>query len=229
MNKIKAKTFPLGDSALTVEFGDEISLELNKVVLRLAEYFSTNAFVGLQEIVPAYSSLTIFYDVGAVRKNFSAFPTAFAAVKSLVETALDNSEDLPEKNSRLVKIPVCFDKKFAPDLEFVAASNRLTPAETIEIFLGQSYRVFMLGFLPGFAYMGEIDARISATRKTSPRREVAKGSVGIANRQTGIYSLRSPGGWQIIGRTNVELFTPEAESPTFLQAGDSVEFYESEF
>jgi KipI family sensor histidine kinase inhibitor len=129
----------------------------------------------------------------------------------------------------LIEIPVCFDERYALDLNFVASSNDLSPDKVIEIFLAVTYRVYMLGFLPGFSYMGEVDRRIATPRKSSPRLKVPKGSVGIAGKQTGIYSLESPGGWQIIGRTDIELFTPQAESPTFLHAGDSVRFYEAKF
>ena len=116
-----------------------------------------------------------------------------------------------KKNSRTVEIPVRFDAESALDLEFVAESNGLSREKVIEIFTGTTYRVFMLGFLPGFSYMGEVDDRIATPRKETPRLSVPRGSVGIAGKQTGIYSLESPGGWQIIGRTDVELFTPEAE------------------
>ncbi len=225
----KAKFFPLGDSALTIEFGNEISVRLNNRVLKLANFFTKNSFAGFIEIVPSYSSLTIFYDAFKVRKNFFEFATAFEAVKSFAENALKKSDDLQLKETRLIKIPVCSDKEFAPDLDFVAASNNLAPEKVVEIFLGKTYHVFMLGFLPGFSYMGEVDERISMPRKQTPRTKVPKGSVGIAGKQTGIYSLESPGGWQIIGRTNIELFTPEADASTFLQAGDSVKFYESKF
>ena len=223
------KIFPIGDHALTIEFGTEISSEHNSLVLKLAAYFERNAFQGFIEVVPAYASLTCFYNVLTVRKNFSAFATAFDAVKKFAEIALRNLDDFEETASRLIEIPVCFDKEFALDLDSVAAMNNLTAKQVVEIFLHETYRVYMLGFLPGFAYMGEIDKRIAAPRKTSPRLKVPKGSVGIAGRQTGIYSLESPGGWQIIGKTDVELFTPEAESPTFLKAGDLVRFYEAAF
>lgn len=221
------KIFPLGDNALTIDFGNEISDQLNNRVLKLANFLTESSFSGFEETVPAYSSLTIFYDVWKVRQNFPEFPTAFEAVKSFAEGALSKFEDIKLNKKKLIKIPVCFDEKFALDLDFVAASNNLSPEKVVEIFLQKTYRVFMLGFLPGFSYMGELDERIAAARKRSPRTIVPKGSVGIAGRQTGIYSLESPGGWQIIGKTNVELFTPEADQPTFLQAGDSVKFYES--
>jgi inhibitor of KinA len=162
-----------------------------------------------------------------VRKNFPDFLTAFEAIKNFTENALQNLDDLEENKPRLIEIPVCFDAEYALDLDLVGALNSLSAGEVIKIFLAVTYRVYMLGFLPGFAYMGEVDECIAAPRKTAPRLKVPKGSVGIAGRQTGIYSLESPGGWQIIGKTNVELFTPEAESPTFLQAGDSVKFYEA--
>lgn len=229
MNEVKAKIFPLGDGALTIELGNEISLVLNNRVLRLAKFFDENSFAGFVESVPAYSSLTIFYDVWKVRKNYQEFSTAFEAVKSFAENALKNPGDIQLEETRLIKIPICFDKKFALDLDFVAASNNLIPEKIVEIFLRKTYRVFMLGFLPGFSYMGEVDKRIVTPRKQTPRIKVPKGSVGIAGKQTGIYSLSSPGGWQIIGQTNIELFTPDSDSSTFLRAGDSVEFYELKF
>ena len=221
--------FPLGDAGLTVEFGNEISAELNNRVINLAGFFDKNPFPGFVEIVPAYASLSVFYDVSIVRKNFPDFPTAFEAIKNFTENALQNPGNLEENKPRQVEIPVCFDPGHALDLDSVAALNNLSAGDVIKIFLAATYRVYMLGFTPGFAYMGEVDQRIAAPRKTAPRLRVPKGSVGIAGRQTGIYSLESPGGWQIIGKTNVELFTPEAESPTFLQAGDNVKFYEAKF
>ncbi len=224
---MKYKIFPIGDNALTIEFGREISAEHNNLVLKLAAYFEQNAFQGFVEIVPAYASLACFYDVSIVRKNFSAFATAFDAVKNFAEIALQNLDNFDESKRRLIEIPVCFGKEFALDLDTVATMNNLTASQVIEIFLAETYRVYMLGFLPGFAYMGEVDERIAAPRKRSPRLKVPKGSVGIAGRQTGIYSLASPGGWQIIGKTNVELFTPERAAPTFLNAGDLVRFYQA--
>jgi inhibitor of KinA len=218
--------FPLGDSALTIDFGNEISVELNNCVLRLAEFINRNSFEGFIEIVPAYSSLTIFYDIFKVQRNYQEFATAFETVKNFIEEAINHLNEFEETTARLVEIPVCFDKEFALDLEFVAGENNLSPEKAIEIFLGKTYRVFMLGFLPGFSYMGEVDAGIVTPRKLSPRLKVPAGSVGIAGKQTGIYSLESPGGWQIIGRTPIPLFTPSDEKPTLLQAGDSVKFYE---
>jgi len=219
--------FPLGDNALTVEFGNEISPELNDKAVNLSQYFEENRFAGLIETVPAYCSVSLFYDVFAVRKKFPEFPTAFHAVKNLAENALQNLAQAKTKAPRLIEIPVNFDDKFALDLEFIASHNHLTKQKVVKIFTAKIYRVFMLGFLPAFAYMGEVDETIAAPRRQSPRLIVPKGSVGIAGKQTGIYPFDSPGGWQIIGKTDFELFTPNAENPCALQAGDLIQFYAS--
>lgn len=220
------KFFSLSDNALTIEFGSEISENLNRRAIKLSNYFEQNKFPGFIETVPAYASVTIFFDIFGVRRAFPEFTTAFDAVKKLAENALENSKKIPEKETRLIEIPVSFAAEFALDLEFVAKENHLKTREVIEIFTAKIYRVYMLGFLPGFSYMGEVDASIATPRRQAPRLKVSKGSIGIAGRQTGIYSLESPGGWQIIGKTDVELFTPEAENPCLLQPGDTVKFYE---
>lgn len=222
----QAHIYPLGETALTVSFGNKISIELNDSVVRLAGYFEKHKFHGFIETIPAYCSLTIFYDVVTVRKNFPEFSTAFAAVKLLVENALASLGETKKKTApRLVKIPICFHEEYAPDLAFVSEQSQLPKTNIIEIFTAETYRVFMLGFLPGFAYLGQINEKIAVPRRENPRLIVPKGSVGIAGRQTGIYPLESPGGWQLIGRTGRELFTPFEPHPTFLQAGDLVKFY----
>jgi inhibitor of KinA len=218
------RIFSLGENAITIEFGNIISEELNDKVLGLTKFFEENPFPGLQELCPAYSSLTLFYDIKQVRDGFPDYKTAFEAVKNLIEKTLTNFKQESNSSGRFVEIPISFEK--APDLEFVASLSNLTYQELIEIFLSRSYRVFMLGFLPGFAYMGLLDDRIVAPRKAEPRIRVEKGSVGVAGRQTGIYPVDSPGGWQIIGKTNIELFnTDDLEPPTLLQPGDIVKFH----
>lgn len=228
MNENAFKIFPLGDAALTISFGSEISLELNEKVLRLAAFVEQNPCCGLIETVPAYSSLTFLYNPLKIKNEFPEFATAFLFVKDYIENALQNAGKIKRAKAKTIEIPVDFSEQYALDLEFIASFNRLEKSEVIEIFTARIYRVFLLGFLPGFAYLGELDARIAAPRKEAPRRKVPKGSVGIAGRQTGIYSLESPGGWQIIGRTGVEMFTPESENPSFFKAGDSVRFYDLE-
>jgi inhibitor of KinA len=218
------KIFPLGENALTIEFGNTISVELNNRALLLATHFEQHPFSGFIEAVPAYASATIFYDTIVVRSVFPRLPTAFEAVRYLVEVAESELEETSDASSRLIEIPVSFDKDSALDLEYVAEHSGLSSAEIIGVFTSQTYRVYMLGFLPGFAYMGEVDERIAVPRKETPRVKVPKGSVGIAGRQTGIYPLESPGGWQIIGRTEIEMFTLDSEFPCLLRPGDNVKF-----
>ncbi|HEY0459072.1 MAG TPA: 5-oxoprolinase subunit PxpB [Pyrinomonadaceae bacterium] len=217
--------FPLGTDALTVEFGNAISVELNEKAVRLAKYFEENRFAGFIETVPAYASVTVFYDPSQVRRNFPEFTTAFEAVRKLAENALQNLSKSTLTEPQFVEIPVDFSAAVALDLDFVAAHSDLSTAEVIEIFTAAVYRVFMLGFLPAFAYMGEVSEKIAAPRKSAPRLVVPQGSVGIAGRQTGIYPFDSPGGWQIIGRTGFQLFTPLETNPCALAAGDLVKFY----
>ncbi|HEY8560666.1 MAG TPA: 5-oxoprolinase subunit PxpB [Pyrinomonadaceae bacterium] len=227
MNSARYKIFPLGDNALTIEFGSEISPALNDRAVNLAQYLENNPFPGLIETVPAYSSLTVFYDVRAVRRAYPENPTAFEAVKNLLEKAHAAFEIRKTENSRLVRVPVDFSPDCAPDLVWLANRCGLTAETVVEIFTARRYRVYMLGFMPGFAYMGEVDERLATPRKSTPRLRVPKGSVGIAGSQTGIYPFDSPGGWQIIGKTGFELFTPRAANPCALAAGDEVEFYQA--
>lgn len=219
------RIFPLGDSAMTVEFGIGISRVLNEKAINFAAHFDRHRFPGFIEVVPAYASATIFYDITAVREYFPQFPTAFAAVKSLAVAAINDRVDPPFTTGQVVDIPVRFDKASALDLGHIADRSGFSREKVIEIFTAVTYRVFMLGFLPGFSYMGEVDNRIAAPRRESPRLKVPKGSVGIAGNQAGIYSLESPGGWQIIGRTTVEMFTPKAATLSRLAPGDNVRFF----
>lgn len=218
------RIFPLGDNALTIDFGNIISPELNDKVLQLQTYLNKNQFAGMIETASAYSSLTVFYDVAMVKKYHDIESTAFEFVKAFVETALNNLEAESDKITRLIKIPMIVNAEASLDLEFVAERANLSKQKVIEIFTEQKYRVFMIGFLPAFAYMGEVDAKIAAPRKVTPRLKVPKGSIGIAGRQTGIYPFDSPGGWQIIGKTYLEMFTPNAVTPSYLQTGDIVQF-----
>lgn len=226
-NEAGYRIFPLGDSALTVEFGNVISPELNKKAIALANAIDRNPFPGLIETVPAYTTVTVFYDLVEVRKAFPECPTSFEAIKGLILKLVSALETSIESEERLVEIPVTFDRESEFDLAYIAGHHGLSIDEVIEIFTSKTYRVYMLGFLPGFSYMGEVDERISTPRKETPRTAVPKGSIGIAGRQTGIYSLASPGGWQIIGRTEIVMFDPQREPPAFLRASDLVRFAEA--
>lgn len=206
---------PLGDSALSVTFGNEISLELNERVMAFDAAISAAPFAGFIESVPAYSSLSVFYDPLKIRSS---------EVTDYLTELLSSPATLEQKAARIIEIPVSFSLNDAPDLASLAKAKNLSVEQVMDIFTSQTYRVFMLGFLPGFSYMGEADERIAMPRKTTPRTRVPKGSIGIAGRQTGVYSLDSPGGWQIIGRTDLEMFLPGENPPSRLLPGDEVRF-----
>ena len=218
------KIFPLGTGALIVDFGNRISADLNERAISLAEYFEANPFPGFIETLPAYASVAIFYDPTATRRAFADFANSFEAVRDLVTSTLKDLQARAAVESRVVEIPVDFGPETALDLDHIAEHGGISQSDAIDIFISGTYRVYMIGFLPGFAYMGEVDERIATPRRSSPRLKVPRGSVGIAGRQTGIYPLESPGGWQIIGRTSLNLFDADANPPSVLSAGDSVRF-----
>lgn len=220
------RIFPLSENAVTIDFGNKISTEINEKVIQLADLIERNKFDGLIEIVPAYSSLTIFYDISCVRRHYTKFPNAFSFVENFIESSLKKVEKLKVKSRKPILIPVDYSLEFALDLEFVAQYANLSQEEVIKIHTSKIYRVFMIGFLPGFAYMGELDKRIAAPRRENPRTKIEKGSVGIAGKQTGIYPLESPGGWQIIGKTDLDLFIPNKKEISLLKTGDLVAFYD---
>ena len=221
---IPYRIFPLGDNALTIDFGNVIQPSINKEVIARFNQLQLHPISGMIEAIPAYSSLTIYYDVPKLKKIIGQGKTVFDWMKEKLEVIL--KEPAPEKiiAERFVKIPVCYDNECAPDIQQLAATKNISVEEVIQIHSSINYKVFMLGFLPGFVYMGEVDERIVMPRKQEPE-NVVPGSVGIAGKQTGIYPLASPGGWQIIGRTPLKLFDAERVEPTLLKAGDTVQFY----
>ena len=214
----------LGDDCVTVEFGNEISIETNTRAVALASRLNSDRFPGFVEAVPAYSSVSVFFDLREVRRAATESETAIAYVTGFVDSSLETLTNITRSNERIVEIAVDFSDEAALDLERVADFASITRTEVIELFTSKTYRVYMLGFLPGFAYMGEVDERIATPRRESPRTSVPKGSVGIAGRQTGIYPFQSPGGWQIVGRTNDEMFSLDREPNSLLQPGDEVRF-----
>lgn len=218
------RIFALGDSAITVDWGNCINEAVNRTVLAHYHDLCERPLPFVQEVISAYSSLTIYYDVLQVRSKKGSALTAFDHMRQLLEERLREPVSVHEKEGELVRIPVCYEKPFATDLVSLALSKHLSTEELIAIHTASVYRVYMLGFLPGFTYMGEVDERIAMPRKPVPE-TVMPGSVGIAGRQTGVYPLVSPGGWHIIGRTPLALFAPDRESPALLRAGDRVQFY----
>ncbi|HEY6505030.1 MAG TPA: 5-oxoprolinase subunit PxpB [Chitinophagaceae bacterium] len=219
----KHTIFPISDSALTIDFGNVISESINDFVLSLFQAIKTNPLAGMIEAVPSYSSLTLYYDLFFLRNQIPPGQTGYDWIAAQLLQRLDAAEQKNNISHGLITIPVCYEKEFAPDTEYLAREKNISVEELIHIHTSKQYRVYMLGFLPGFSYMGEVDERIAISRKSQPV-TVAAGSIGIAGKQTGIYPLASPGGWQIIGRTPLKLFDAEKEDPVLLKAGDRVQF-----
>ncbi len=218
----EVRIYPIGDTALTVEFGNAISLDLNQKAIAFADYFLDHPFPGFIEAIPAYASATIIYDPVVVRRAMQG--NAFSSVTSIAKDAVESLAIDSERPTRLIEIPMLSNDECAPDLPYVAELHDLSEKDVLRIFTEREYRVYMLGFLPGFSYMGDIDDRIATPRRETPRTEVPSGSIGIAGRQTGIYSISSPGGWNLIGRAACETFTPKADAPSLLRPGDRVRF-----
>lgn len=226
------RIFPLGDSALTLDFGNSITESINKEIISLFHSIQQQPFNGMIEVVPAYSSLTIYYDVIALRSsipnNLSVYEWMKEKFENFISTVILDESDSGQK----INIPVCYDEEFGSDMNRVSEKTGLNKEEIIRLHTGKSYRVFMLGFLPGFPYMGKTDKKIFVPRKNDPAMVLA-GSVGLAGRQTGIYPMNSPGGWNIIGRTALKLFdpstslrtSPEKKDITLINPGDTVEFF----
>ncbi|MDN5363800.1 MAG: inhibitor of KinA [Eubacteriales bacterium] len=215
---------PLGEIGAVIRLGEEIDPAVHSLVMAFAELLTKEPFPGLVECVPAYTTVTVFYDPVRVKLAEPA-ASPWQAVCSWLREAAGRIE-LGEKatSGKVVEIPVCYGGEFGPDLEFVATYHGLRPEEVIALHTGTGYRVYMLGFVPGFPYLGKLPARLVTPRRSSPRPQVPVGSVGIAGWQTGIYSFSTPGGWQIIGRTPLRLFRPEERPPVLLQPGDTVYF-----
>ena len=217
--------FPLGDSALVIDFGDSININTSKKVTRLFRRLKAIEEPFIIDVVPAYSSLAVYFDPLVLQKEKLGDESSFDLVSEFIESLVIEDEETGTEEKPAIEIPVCYHTSLAPDLALSAHHKDLSIEKFIEIHTSITYRVYMIGFLPGFPYMGEVDERIALPRKVVPRKDVAAGSVGIAGRQTGIYPLDSPGGWQIIGRTPTRIFNKQKNSPVLLAPGDQVKFY----
>ncbi len=216
--------FPLGDSAATIDLGNTINNFLNDKIIAMQHWMLANSFPGQKDIIVAYSSLTIIYDPVVIRQHFRPATTIFEWVKAKLQAAFNQSGIQTVSESAIVHIPVCYEPGFGVDLYAMAASKQLSAEEIIELHTARTYRVYTIGFLPGFSYMAEVDERLITPRKIRPA-PVAAGGVGIAGAQTGIYPLNSPGGWHIIGRTPVKQFDAATKELVKLKVGDRVQFY----
>lgn len=217
------RIFPLGDTALVIDYGNIVDEKINKEVMARFKQLKMAGLPGVVEVIPAYSSLAVYYHPQEIMKKQAIENTVFEWIKGRVEQLLAQPFINEESAEKLHIIPVCYEDEFAPDIATLAAVKNISVEEIVQLHTAVTYRVYMLGFLPGFSYMGEVDERISIARKPQPV-NVAAGNVGIAGRQTGIYPLASPGGWQIIGRTPLQMFDAKKAEPVLLKAGDKVQF-----
>ena len=208
----------LGDRGLLIELGKGIDPVANRRVQRLYQILARENLYGVVEAIPAYSSLLVVYD---------PLRAAPEALKRRIAGLCDFDDDGSVEKHKVIEIPVVYGGEAGPDLEAVAAHHGLAVEEVIDLHSGGVYRVYMIGFTPGFPYMGELPEALDTPRRDTPRTHIPKGSVAIAQRQTGIYPVVSPGGWQIIGHTPVELFNPQLDSPSLLTMGDEVRFIPS--
>jgi inhibitor of KinA len=206
----------MGDRGLVLEFGDEINLEINGKVRRMALAIHTESIEGIIEIVPTYRSLLIIY-------NPLILPVE--ELKKRLKDLEGNLQQIHFPAPKLIRMPVVYGGPYGPDLDYVADYHRISPQEVVRLHCSKAYLIYMIGFMPGFPYMGELPDGLVTPRLKTPRVSVPAGSVAIAQKQTGIYPMDSPGGWQIIGQTPVRLFDPEETPPALLQMGDLVQFF----
>ncbi|MGI5948723.1 5-oxoprolinase subunit PxpB [Peptoniphilus sp.] len=209
------KFLPAGDSALVMEFGDTIEKEINANIAAVVENLKKEKVDGVVDILPTYRSILINYD---------PIKLTFNELVDILNNLKTGGAGNVSEYVRLVEIPTLYGGEYGPDIAFVAEHANMSEDEVIKIHSGTDYLVYMMGFMPGFTYLGGLDERIATPRLKSPRLKIEPGSVGIASNQTGMYPLESPGGWQLIGRTPVKLFDETVNPPVFIQAGDYIRY-----
>jgi len=202
-----------GDGMLLVDCGEGIDLDVNDKVLKMSSYLKANPPKGVRAVIPAYRSFAVVYD------PLTTEPEALTEEIARLEISGDG---MVRPESEIVSIPVSYGDAFGPDMGFVSSHTHLAAEDIISIHASQLYPIFMIGFTPGFCYLGGMDARLKTPRRETPRLTIPAGSVGIAEMQTGMYPVESPGGWQIIGKTPLRLFAPERKNPFLYKAGDRI-------
>lgn len=221
---MKPTISPVGDRAISIDFGQVIDPTINRHIRQTIERIKELQLEGLIELVPTYCALLVEYD---------AMLYSYSEICNIIEPTLEeNMTDATNEMVTVVEVPTVYGGEFGPDLSFVASHNHLSEDEVVSIHSGTDYLVYMLGFIPGFTYLGGMDPRIATPRLSSPRTLIPAGSVGIAGEQTGTYPSDSPGGWQIIGRTPVTMYDMSKAQAALLNAGDYVRYVpidESEF
>ncbi len=204
-----------GDCGLLMEFGDAIDPGINQRIRAMASMLAAEPVPGIKEVIPTYCAVIVIYDPCV---------TAPATLKPILTRMNQGLEATALAQPDTVELPVCYHPTLGPDLNAVAEIHNLTPEKVIEIHTRPLYPIYMIGFTPGFPYLGGLAKQLHTPRLDSPRKRVPWGSVGIANNQTGIYPIESPGGWQLIGRCPIRLFDPARKDPILLKAGDLLKF-----
>lgn len=206
---------PLSEQALVIETGATINKESEQAVRKLSALLEKEAPEWLIEFIPAFTTVTVFYDPCQLKQ---------AEVEQELKSLMAQMDEVEAPAPRQIEIPVCYGGDFGPDLRFVAEHNGLTEEEVIDIHTSGIYSVHMIGFAPGFPFIGGMSEKIAAPRRKSPRLRIPERTVGIAGMQTGVYPIETPGGWQLIGRTPLRLFVPDQDIPSLLRAGDEIRF-----
>lgn len=212
---MKPRLVPLGDSAALLQLGQEVDPVLNRRVHAVDARLRASGIEGVIETVPAYASLLVHYD---------PLVLTYDEVSEWVRGESGKVQEAASRPPGRIEVPVRYGGQAGPDLEYVAAFHKLSPQKISELHASLDYMVYMMGFTPGFPYMGKLDDAIATPRLETPRTQVPRGSVGIAGAQTGIYPVDSPGGWRLIGRTSLSLFDLAADPPFLFSPGDSVRF-----
>ncbi|MET3877876.1 5-oxoprolinase subunit PxpB [Chitinophaga sp. OAE865] len=213
---------PLGDRAIIIEWEQQIGGEIHRQVMQAFHGLHSLQKPYILDLIPAYASLTVIYDAVLLYREQHGYTGK--TISDLIIATLENTAATTAGLSRLLQVPVCYHPSLAPDLTVMAERKSISPEQIIELHTAQTYTVYMLGFLPGFPYMGKVHGQLVTPRLKHPRVRVPAGSVGIAGAQTGIYPQESPGGWNIIGRTPLQLFNAASESPCYCGPGDQVKF-----
>ena len=211
----KARILTVGDSSVLVEFGKEISPEINARIATMVKLVKVQQIEGIVDMIPSFCALLINYDSRVI---------TYDKLKKRLADVLKIDAKAENVASQVFEIPVCYGGQYGPDMTNLKEHAGLSEEEIIAIHSGSDYLIYMLGFLPGFPYLGGLDERIHIPRLASPRIKIPAGSVGIGGAQTGIYPLDSPGGWQLLGQTPVKTYDPERETPILFEAGDYIRF-----